>query len=133
MGLKHACQQHRTERSSIKFAAWKNWCETAREKRYFDKKEVLVTKIESIRTERLCKKVFDAIRFSIIQKKFEDTRDLLNEKIPEKQALEYRRECLIKNSNVRLKLHVLRQCFFRHCDIAYKAILIWKNAVTYHK
>ena len=45
--------------------------------------------------------MFDAIRFSIIQKKFEDTRDLLNEKIPEKQALEYRRECLIKNSNVR--------------------------------
>lgn len=60
-----------------------------------------MSKIESIRTERLCKKVFDAIRFSIIQKKFEDTRDLLNEKIPEKQALEYRRECLIKNSNVR--------------------------------
>lgn len=28
---------------------------------------------------------------------------------------------------------MLRQCFFRHCDIAYKAILVWKNAVTYHK
>jgi hypothetical protein len=32
----------------------------------------------------------------------------LNEKIPEKQALEYRKECLIKNSAVRQKLHVLR-------------------------
>ena len=133
LGLKHACQQHRAERSSIKFTAWKNWCETARDKRYFEKKELLVQKIESIRTERLMKKVFDAIHFSVVQQKFEDTRDLLNEKIPEKQELEYRKECLIKNSTVRQKLHVLRQCYFRHCDVAYKAILVWKNAVSYHK
>ncbi len=40
---------------------------------------------------------------------------------------------MIKNSAVRQKLHVLRQCYYRHCDIAYKAILVWKNAVSYHK
>jgi hypothetical protein len=44
------------------------------------------------------KKVFDSIRFGNMQRKFEETRDILNEKIPEKQELEYRKECLIKNT-----------------------------------
>jgi len=63
LGLKHACQQQKAETACVKFTAWKNWCETARNKRYFEKKELLVQKIEGIRTERLLKRVYDAIRF----------------------------------------------------------------------
>ena len=84
MGLKHACQQQKAESACIKFTAWKNWCETARKNKYFAKKELLVQKIEGIRTERLLKKVWDSIRFAKMQKKFEETRDILNDKIPEK-------------------------------------------------
>ena len=57
----------------------------------------------------------------------------MNEKIPEKKELEYRKECLIKNMNNQTKLHALRQCYYRHCDHVYKALLIWKNAVIFHK
>lgn len=56
-------------------------------------------KIEGIRTERLMKKVFDSIRFSILQQKFEETRAVLNDKIPEKLELEYKMECLRKNTD----------------------------------
>lgn len=93
----------------------------------------MISKIEGIRTERLLKKVFDSIRFGNMQRKFEETRDVLNDKIPEKQELEYRKECLIKNTAGQTKLHVLRQCYLRHCDHMYKALLIWKNAVVFHK
>ncbi len=55
-------------------------------------------KIEGIRTERLIKKVFDALRYANVQRKFEETRDLLNAKEPEKKELEYRKDCLIKNT-----------------------------------
>lgn len=133
LGLKHACQQQKAETACVKFTAWKNWCETARKKKYFEKKELLVDKIQAIRTERLMKKVWDSIRFGNIQSKFEKTRDILNDKIPEKMELEYRKECLIRNTAQQTKMHVLRQCYLRHCDHMYKALLIWKNAVIFKK
>ena len=82
--------------------------------------------------ERLMKKCFDAIRFGNVQHKFEITRDLLEAKIPEREELEYRKACLIKNAATRTKLSVLRQCYLRHCDVMHKAMLIWKNACSYH-
>lgn len=66
LGLKHACQQQSAEYAVGKFTQWKNWCETARKQKYFNKKEALVEKIHAIRTERLMKKVFDSIRFGNI-------------------------------------------------------------------
>ena len=46
-----------------KFTAWKNWCEAQRKKKFFEKKEIMVASIEGMRTERLLKQVFDAIKF----------------------------------------------------------------------
>jgi hypothetical protein len=43
-----------------------------------------------------------------MQRKFEETRDILNDKIPEKANLEYRKDCLIKNTAGQTKLHVFR-------------------------
>ena len=47
-----------------KFLAWKNWCEQSRKDKFFARKEALVGNMEGVRTERLLKAVFDAIRFS---------------------------------------------------------------------
>ena len=49
--------------TEYKFRAWKNWCEAQRKKKFFDKKEVMVGNIEGLRTERLLKRCFDAIKF----------------------------------------------------------------------
>ena len=46
-----------------KYQAWKNWCEQSRKDKFFAKKETLVANIEGVRTERLLKQCFDAIRF----------------------------------------------------------------------
>lgn len=55
LALKHACSVQRTETSMMKFTAWKNWCETAREKKYFAKKRILVERQNGLRTGRLLK------------------------------------------------------------------------------
>ena len=60
-----------------KFTAWKNWCEAQRKKKFFEKKEVMVSNMEGLRTERLLKQVFDAIKFYNTQQKFETTRATL--------------------------------------------------------
>lgn len=98
LGFKHAVQQERIEATNNKVKSWKTWCDTSRDKKYFKKKSLLIKKIEGIRTERLIKKVFDALRYANVQRKFEETRDLLNAKEPEKKELEYRKDCLIKNT-----------------------------------
>ena len=92
----------------MKFTAWKNWCETARENKYFAKKQLLVERQNGLRTERLLKQTFDAIRYYNVQTKHEETRAELAERIPEKEALEYRRECLINNAAARSKIHAVR-------------------------
>jgi len=79
------------------------------------------------------KKVFDSLRYGSVQAKFERTRAILEEKIPEKRELEYRKECLVKNTAAQTKIHVLRQWYLRNCDHMYKALLIWKNACTFRR
>ena len=67
-----------------------------------------------------------------MQTKFEATRDELLLKIPEKENLEYRRDCLINNAAQRTKLHNFRQFYLRHCDLTYRALQVWKeNCVHY--
>ena len=116
-----------------KFSAWKSWCETAREQKYFHNKVLIIDKIQGLRTERLMRKAFDAIRYGNMQQRFETTRDQLNERLPERQELEYRKDCIIKNTNTRTKAHVLRNCYLRNCDHQYRAIKIWKLYCIYHK
>lgn len=74
LAFKHAVQQSKAEMAEYKFRAWKNWCEAQRKKKFFDKKEVMVGNIEGLRTERLLKRCFDAIKFFNTQHKFETTR-----------------------------------------------------------
>jgi len=53
LALRHAALESKTENSILKFKAWKNWCETSKKNKFFEKKVVLVDKIEAIRNERL--------------------------------------------------------------------------------
>lgn len=94
---------------------------------------MLVAKIEGVRTERLVKKVFDSIRFSVVQNKFEQTRSVLNDKIPEKLELEYKMECLKKNTAGQTKMHVLRQCYLRHCDLLFNAMQLWRASCSHRR
>ena len=83
--------------------------------------------MEGVRTERLLKACFDAIRFSNTQNKFEQTRAVLEAKIPEREELEYKKECLAKQTATKTKYHALRQAYLKHCDVKYKALMIWKE------
>lgn len=74
LAFKLAVMNAQAENEVVKFKAWKSWCEKARNDKYFAKKELLVAKIEGTRTEMLLKRVFDAIRYSNINDKFEATR-----------------------------------------------------------
>ena len=96
LALKHACQQQAQEMADRKFQAWKNWCEQSRKDKFFQRKEALVGNMEGVRTERLLKACFDAIRFGNTQRKFEETRAVLEAKIPEREELEYKKDCLAK-------------------------------------
>ena len=80
--MKLAVLNAQSEHEIVKFKAWKSWCETSRKNKYFLKKELLVEKIEGTRTEMLLKKVYDAIRYSNVNDKFEATRQELEDKIP---------------------------------------------------
>ena len=118
--------------AEYKFRAWKNWCEAQRKKKFFEKKEIMVGNIEGLRTERLLKRCFDAIKFFNTQHKFETTRAQLESKIPEKEELEYKKECLEKQAATKTKYHAMRQCYLRHCDVQYRALMLWKDACTNH-
>ena len=127
LAFKHAVQQERQEMADRKFQAWKNWCEESRRNKFFAKKEALVGNIEGVRTERLLKACFDAIKFSNTQTKFENTRAVLEAKIPEREELEYKKECLAKQMATKTKYHALRQCYLKHCDVLYAYLLRWKE------
>ena len=75
----------------------------------------------------MLKACFDAIRFSNTQTKFENTRAILEAKIPEREELEYKRECLTKQMATKTKYNALRQCYLKHCDVLYAALLRWKE------
>ena len=72
--MKLAVMNSQADNEIVKFKTWKQWCENSRNQKYFAKKEMLVQKIEGTRTEMLLKKVFDAIRYSNVNDKFEATR-----------------------------------------------------------
>ena len=82
LAIKLAVLNAQSDHEIVKFKAWKSWCENSRKNKYFLKKELLVEKIEGTRTEMLLKKVFDAIRYSNVNDKFESTRQELEDKIP---------------------------------------------------
>jgi len=98
LAFKLAVMNAQSEHEIVKFKAWKNWCETSRNEKYFLKKELMVQKIEGTRTEMLLKRCFDAIRYSNVNDKFEATRQELEDKIPIRQELERQKEELIKLS-----------------------------------
>jgi len=45
LALKHACLQSRTERTTEKFREWKARCLAARDRRYFERKKVMVSRL----------------------------------------------------------------------------------------
>lgn len=68
----------------------------------------MVENLEGIKAERLLKACFDAIRFGNTQHKFETTRAILEQKIPEREELEYKLECLERQTATKTKYHALR-------------------------
>lgn len=64
LSLKLAIMNSQAENEIVKFKAWKSWCENSRNTKYFEKKELLVSKIESVRTKMLMKRCYDQIRFA---------------------------------------------------------------------
>jgi len=127
LAFKHAVQQERQEMASRKFLAWKNWCEQSRKDKFFARKEALVANIESVRRERLLKQCFDAIKFGNTNEKFETTRAILESKIPEREELQYKRDCLKKQTATKTKYNALRKAYLKHCDVKYKALMIWRE------
>ena len=114
LGMKLAVMNAQSDHEIVKFKAWKSWCETSRKNKYFEKKALLVDKIDGTRTEMLLKKCFDAIRFSNVNDKFEATRQELEDKIPIRQELERQKEELIKMSNQKDKAQLFRNFMKRH-------------------
>ena len=96
LALRQACLEEKSEKSLLKFKAWRNWCETNRNKKYHQKKKLLVSRIQGLRAERLLKQCFDAIRFSNVQYKYEETRARLEQEIPVREELERKRDTIIK-------------------------------------
>lgn len=99
LAMKLQVMNAQADHEVVKFKAWKSWCENSRNDKYFAKKELLIQKIEGTRTEMLLKRVFDAIRYSNVNDKFEATRQELEDKIPLRQELERQKDELIKMSN----------------------------------
>ena len=81
----------------------------------------MVDKIDGTRTEMLLKRVFDAIRYSNVNDKFEATRQELEEKIPIRQELERQKDELIKMSNQKDKINLFKSAFKRYQDVLYRA------------
>lgn len=78
MALRHAALESKTENSVLKFKAWKSWCEKARKTKYFEKKKILIERLEGTRDERLLRKCFDAVKFHNINRKYEETKQELD-------------------------------------------------------
>lgn len=81
----------------------------------------------------LIKKVFDAIRYSNINDKFNATRSELEDKIPQRQELERQKDELIKLSSQKDKTYLFRNFMKRWQDIQYKALLLWKENIKHYK
>ena len=116
----------------MKFTAWQNWCDQARKEKFFGKKSALVDNVESLRTERLLKRCFDAIKFYNTQTKFESTRMMLESKIPERENLEYQKECLLKNQDTKAKIAAFRFMYGMGADSKRDALQRWRKYVQYY-
>ena len=117
----------------MKFKEWRILCEKARKQKFFEKKVLMVDKIEGTRTEMLIKRCFDAIRYSNVKEKYLKTKAELEDKIPVKLELERQKEELIKVSNTKDKAHLFKNFMKRYQDVQYKTLIIWKEYVKYFK
>jgi len=108
LALRQATLESKSENSMLKFRAWKDWCETARKKKYFQRKKVLVDRLNGQRDERLLKQCFDAIKFSNIQDHYESTKARLESEIPVREELEKKRDQLIKTNRTKDKYNLFR-------------------------
>jgi hypothetical protein len=131
LSLKLAVMDCQAKREVEKFKAWKSWCEESRKKKYFEKKALMVDKIEGTRTEMLLKRCFDALRYSVVNERFEATRQELEEKIPIRQGLERQKEELIKVSQQKDKVALLKNAFKRYQDVTYRGFQVWRGRVKY--
>ena len=116
----------------MKFKAWKDWCEKSRKNKLFEKKSLLVERIEGTRTERLLKKCFDAIKFTNIQYKYEETKMELEREIPIREELEKKRDTMIKVNTSKDKYNLFRKMCIRYADVKFRALTIWKDYTTYY-
>ena len=132
LAMKLAVMNSQSEYEIVKFKTWKSWCESSRNKKYFEKKSLLVDKIEGTRTEMLLKRCFDGIRYFNINSKFEATKRELEDKIPVRQELERQKDELIKMSNQKDKSNVFRNFVKRHHDVMYRALIIWRENLRFY-
>ena len=132
LAMKLQVMNAQADHEVVKFKAWKSWCENSRNEKYFAKKELLIQKIEGTRTEMLLKRVFDAVRYSNVNDKFEATRQELEDKIPLRQELERQKDELIKMSNQKDKAQLFRNFMKRHQDVMYRALSVWKDNCKYY-
>ena len=92
LALRHACQAHRTERTTEKFQQWKQRCLAARARKYYMRKKLMVERLQGVRAERLVKQCFDSIRYCNVLEKYETTKSKLGEEIPIREELERKRD-----------------------------------------
>jgi hypothetical protein len=59
-------------------------------------KKLMIERLQGVRTERLMKRCWDAIRYCNVLEKYEATRQRLGEEIPVREELERKRDTLIK-------------------------------------
>jgi hypothetical protein len=74
-----------------------------------------VENIFGVKTERLLQKCFNAIKFHNTQMRFETTRDMLESKIPERDALEYQKQALAKTMDTKAKVTAMRFLYNMGC------------------
>jgi len=74
LALRHACQSERSERITEKFHEWKQRCLAARARKYYVHKKLMIERLQGVRTERLLKQCWDAIRYCNVLEKYEATR-----------------------------------------------------------
>ena len=56
----------------------------------------MIERLQGVRTERLMKRCWDAIRYCNVLERYEATRQRLGEEIPVREELERKRDTLIK-------------------------------------
>jgi len=91
----------------------------------------MIDRLQGVRTERLIKQVFDAIRYCNVLEKYEATRQRLGQEIPVRQDLELKRDTLIKTNRTKDKYNLLRKCCIRYSDAKYRALMVWKENIQY--